>query len=303
MSPQIADARPGRRRRRRDRRRPLAAAGRAPHPVPLQRAGALLLQRGPADPGEQQPADDAALPGRDRAGGHRATPTATTGAPRSPRSTCTARTRSWWSPATSIVEAGPDLAGHDRVGLERAARPGGAGAVRRAAHADAAAPPWTTTSWPRRATSSATPIRTRPAPLVCRFVARAHRVPVRLDQREDQRDAGLDQGQGRLPGHLARHRRPAARARAARPATSPATCTPSRTPRSASRSRARATPGWSGGTAAGTASTRPTPSTIGTRHVTLGRGRDYGDVPPFKGLFSGPKSEGHTVTVEVTRLA
>ena len=42
---------------------------------------------------------------------------------------------------------------------------------------------------------------------------------------------------------------------------------------------------------------------IGTRHVTLGRGRDYADVPPFKGLFSGSKSEGHTVTVEVTRLA
>ena len=42
---------------------------------------------------------------------------------------------------------------------------------------------------------------------------------------------------------------------------------------------------------------------IGTRHVTLGRGRDYGDVPPFKGLFSGAKSGGHTVRVEVTRLA
>jgi transglutaminase-like putative cysteine protease len=42
---------------------------------------------------------------------------------------------------------------------------------------------------------------------------------------------------------------------------------------------------------------------VGTRHVTLGRGRDYGDVPPFKGIFSGPRSEGHTVTVEVTRLA
>src|SRR4051794_22647452 len=42
---------------------------------------------------------------------------------------------------------------------------------------------------------------------------------------------------------------------------------------------------------------------IGPRHVTLGRGRDYGDVPPFKGLFSGPTSEGHSVTVEVTRLA
>jgi transglutaminase-like putative cysteine protease len=42
---------------------------------------------------------------------------------------------------------------------------------------------------------------------------------------------------------------------------------------------------------------------IGPRHVTIGRGRDYGDVPPFKGLFSGPKSQGHTVVVEVTRLA
>ena len=42
---------------------------------------------------------------------------------------------------------------------------------------------------------------------------------------------------------------------------------------------------------------------IGPRHVTLGRGRDYGDVPPFKGLFSGPSSQGHAVTVEVTRVA
>ena len=42
---------------------------------------------------------------------------------------------------------------------------------------------------------------------------------------------------------------------------------------------------------------------IGTRHVTLARGRDYADVPPLKGIFSGPRSEGHTVTVEVTRLA
>jgi len=42
---------------------------------------------------------------------------------------------------------------------------------------------------------------------------------------------------------------------------------------------------------------------VGPRHVTLGRGRDYGDVPPFKGIFSGPASQGHAVTVEVTRLA
>ena len=42
---------------------------------------------------------------------------------------------------------------------------------------------------------------------------------------------------------------------------------------------------------------------VGTRHVTLGRGRDYGDVSPFRGIFSGAGSQGHTVTVEVTRLA
>jgi transglutaminase-like putative cysteine protease len=42
---------------------------------------------------------------------------------------------------------------------------------------------------------------------------------------------------------------------------------------------------------------------IGPRHVTLARGRDYSDVPPLTGIFSGPKSEGSSVTVEVTRLA
>jgi transglutaminase-like putative cysteine protease len=42
---------------------------------------------------------------------------------------------------------------------------------------------------------------------------------------------------------------------------------------------------------------------IGPRHVTLARGRDYTDVPPLKGIFSGPRSEGHEVVVEVTRLA
>ena len=42
---------------------------------------------------------------------------------------------------------------------------------------------------------------------------------------------------------------------------------------------------------------------IGQRHVTLGRGRDYKDVTPLKGIFSGPRSEGSSVTVEVTRLA
>jgi transglutaminase-like putative cysteine protease len=41
----------------------------------------------------------------------------------------------------------------------------------------------------------------------------------------------------------------------------------------------------------------------GERHVAVGRGRDYGDVPPLKGLFSGGGSQRLGVTVEVTRLA
>ena len=41
----------------------------------------------------------------------------------------------------------------------------------------------------------------------------------------------------------------------------------------------------------------------GERHVVVGRGRDYGDVPPLKGVYSGGGSQELGVTVEVTRLA
>jgi transglutaminase-like putative cysteine protease len=41
---------------------------------------------------------------------------------------------------------------------------------------------------------------------------------------------------------------------------------------------------------------------IGERHVVLGRGRDYGDVPPLKGLYAGPPSTAQTVDVTLTRL-
>ena len=42
---------------------------------------------------------------------------------------------------------------------------------------------------------------------------------------------------------------------------------------------------------------------VGERHVVLGRGRDYADVSPLKGIYSGAPSVAMTVTVEVTRLA
>jgi len=35
----------------------------------------------------------------------------------------------------------------------------------------------------------------------------------------------------------------------------------------------------------------------------VARGRDYADVSPLKGIYSGPRSSGLGVAVEVTRLA
>jgi transglutaminase-like putative cysteine protease len=41
---------------------------------------------------------------------------------------------------------------------------------------------------------------------------------------------------------------------------------------------------------------------VGERHVVVGRGREYGDVPPLKGVYAGPVNTGQGVEVELTRL-
>lgn len=41
---------------------------------------------------------------------------------------------------------------------------------------------------------------------------------------------------------------------------------------------------------------------VGERHVVVGRGREYGDVPPLTGVYSGPENTGQGVEVAVTRL-
>ena len=57
---------------------------------------------------------------------------------------------------------------------------------------------------------------------------------------------------------------------------------------------------WAGGwTALDPTSGAP----VGERHVAVARGRDYGDVPPLKGIYHGPPDSDMKVTVEVTRLA
>jgi transglutaminase-like putative cysteine protease len=42
---------------------------------------------------------------------------------------------------------------------------------------------------------------------------------------------------------------------------------------------------------------------VGEQHVAVARGRDYDDVSPLKGMYSGPKSSSLGVIVELTRLA
>ncbi|RKW71379.1 transglutaminase family protein [Galactobacter caseinivorans] len=42
---------------------------------------------------------------------------------------------------------------------------------------------------------------------------------------------------------------------------------------------------------------------IGERHVVVGRGRDYGDVPPLRGVFDGDSSSRLEASVTVTLLA
>jgi transglutaminase-like putative cysteine protease len=42
---------------------------------------------------------------------------------------------------------------------------------------------------------------------------------------------------------------------------------------------------------------------IGERHIVVGRGRDYSDVPPLRGVYAGAESTEQSVTVELTREA
>jgi len=42
---------------------------------------------------------------------------------------------------------------------------------------------------------------------------------------------------------------------------------------------------------------------VGEDHVVIGRGREYADVPPLKGVFAGAGASSLDVTVEMTRLA
>ena len=42
---------------------------------------------------------------------------------------------------------------------------------------------------------------------------------------------------------------------------------------------------------------------MGELHVLVGRGRDYSDVSPLRGVYAGPGASEVFVTVEITREA
>ena len=107
---------------------------------------------------------------------------------------------------------------------------------------------------------------------------------------------------GRVPGLRARHAGVCCAPWESRPATSPATCTPSRTPPWARRCSGEShawVEAWTGGWWAYDP-TNDIP--VGQRHVWVAIGRDYADVTPLKGIYSGAGSSALDVTVDVTRL-
>ncbi len=64
---------------------------------------------------------------------------------------------------------------------------------------------------------------------------------------------------------------------------------------------ARVGRGAAAATSAGSASIRPTTRSPLERHIAVAVGRDYGDVPPTKGVFKGESGSELGVAVSVTR--
>ena len=66
--------------------------------------------------------------------------------------------------------------------------------------------------------------------------------------------------------------------------------------------RVRATPGSRCGRARWWAYDPTNDCPVGERHVAVGRGRDYGDVPPVKGIYAGNAENTMRVVVRMARV-
>ena len=138
---------------------------------------------------------------------------------------------------------------------------------------------------------------------LCGLVRGEMQLRARHHRRAQPRRGRLGRAGRRLPGLRPHHRRGAAQPRGPGPLRARATSCPSATSRWGRRARVRATPGSSSGTTGGSPATPPTAPTVGSDHIVVARGRDYEDVPPFKGIYSGRATASLEVSVAITRLA
>ena len=159
--------------------------------------------------------------------------------------------------------------------------------------ADRRSPPTSAAAHAHPARGGAGGLRVRPR--------RGH-VSARRDRRADRRGARLGAAQGRLPGHQPPDRRAAARDGAAGPVRLRLPAPEAVGGDRGQRGRPEPRLGGVVGRAAGPAFDPTNGVPVGERHVVVGRGREYGDVPPLKGVYAGPESTGQGVEVTITRL-
>ena len=138
---------------------------------------------------------------------------------------------------------------------------------------------------------------------ICRAVGSAHGVHARRHRRALHRRRGVG-ASARASARTSRTSRSAPCARSAsRRATCRATCTP--TPGAAIGEtvigESHAWVEWFAGEWRGYDPTNLVE--VGDRHVLVGRGRDYSDVSPLRGVYAGPSASELFVTVEITRVA
>ena len=276
-------------------RRRMAAAGLSRDPFRLRRPGAGLLQRAAPHPPHRAAPDRARDEGGDDAGGARSTPTWITGAPTSWPSTSTAATRCSPSRATRwSTPSGP---------TSRTTAAGRTWPTRRR--------PWPTsccTTSTRRPIPSCSEIAAglraeRPLETARRIMATANDslrymrgvTSVHTSANEAYADgAGVCQDFAHLALALTK-----------------AVGLPSRYVSGYFHPDANAAIGeeitgeshawvevWTG-TWWGYDPTNDCP--VGERHVAVGRGRDYGDVPPVKGIYAGNAENTMRVVVRMTR--
>ena len=123
---------------------------------------------------------------------------------------------------------------------------------------------------------------------ICDGDRRRRRVHARHHGRALDGRRGVGGAQGRLPGHRPPHARRAARGRHPGPLRVGLPAPAAETPTSARpvTGESHAWVEWFAGEWQGFDPTNNID--IGDRHVLVGRGRDYNDVPPLRGVYAGP---------------